>query len=548
MMKQIQDKYFKILLLFLVAGLVFALAACGDDDAGTTGDNDEPSENGEESESNETGDGSIDESAGGVLKLGSGNVNIQAMAVASELRAFHDIFISRMAVEQLGTFDADGGTQPLLAQSWEENPEDATITFQLNEGIEFHDGTAFNAEAVKWNIDEFLESGRNELDDIESVEVLDDYILQVNLKEWNSSILSAIAHFVPISSPTAYEELGKEGLMENPIGTGPYKFVSWDRDEKIVFEKNENYWQDGLPYLDGVEIHFYADSTSAEASLQMGEVDGYISADALMARNIEEMDGYNVKVLETGLGGLAIGLTTDSANPDSPFSDPVVRRAVSYAIDRDAIVDNLQYGFAIASNQWGVPGAPSYNESIEITYDPDKSKELLAEAGYGDGFETILNVSNSPTMMQYATAVQGYLGEVGIEVELNAIEDGLYRELTIAAMEQPWEGLIQYNTRGDHDLATYMPRNFSPQATTFGHNLAHYDDMQELYAQIKSATDAAEVEELSKELQRLAVYEYALGTYVYVTGQPAPLHVSVVDTGINEGHASEWTPHSARFE
>lgn len=532
--------------ILLSLAFILILAACSSND--TSGAN---STNGS-AESNESS-GSTDEGqegaeAGGILKLGIGSVNVQTLAVASELRGFQDIFISRAAVEQLGTYDADGYTQPHLAESWEEDPKEATITFELKQGVQFHDGTDFNAEAVKWNIEEFVESPRNELDGIESVEVLGEYTVQVQLEAWDNSMLSKIAHFVPISSPTAYEELGKEGLMENPVGTGPFKFVEWSKDEHVIYEKNENYWQDGLPYLDGLEFYFYADPTTATASLETGEIDGYISADALMAKNMDELDDFNVQVLKTGLGGLAIGLTGDSANPDSPFADATVRRAVSYAIDRDAIVSNLQHGYAIASNQWGVPGTPTYNEEIEITYDPDKARELLDEAGYPDGFQTTLNITNTPQFMDFGTAVQGYLAEVGIDAELNAIEGGLFRELTISDMDQSWEGLIQYNTRGDHDVATYMPRNFSPESTTYGHNLAHYDDMQELYSQIRTATDSEEAERLSKDLQRLAIEEYALATFVYVGGYPAPLHVSVKDTGINAGHASEWTPHTARFE
>ncbi|WP_102346261.1 ABC transporter substrate-binding protein [Bacillus sp. Marseille-P3661] len=484
---------------------------------------------------------------GGDLKLAISGGG-QALAPASELRAISDVIISGTALEKLGKYDSEGKMQPLLAKSWEENSDELTITFELNQGIQFHDGTDFNAETVKWNIEQFMEAGRGELNGIKAVEVLGDYTVQVQLEEWNSSMLNNICHFIPISSPTAYETNGKDWVKDNPIGTGPFKFVSWTKDQSVVFEKNPNYWQEGKPYLDSVTFYFMVDDTTATAALQAGEVQGIVGAEPLSANTMKNVDGFNVKILTTGLGALGRGIISDSADPQSPFADPLVRKAVSYAIDREAIVEMLYYGNAIASNQWGVPGSPSYNNDVAITYDPEKAKELLKEAGYPNGFNTKLTVSNGPSDVNLATAIQGFLGEVGINVELNTVDNAFFRELTTSANNQPWDGLVQYNHRGDYDLGTYMPRNFSPQATTYGHHLKHEDEIVSLFAEARKAKDSEQLSEISNNIQKLVSEDYALATFILVEGVPFIVHDSVKDTGINVGHGSEWTPENAKLE
>lgn len=517
-------------MLFLLFSVLTACSSESNSQSATTDQNNEQTNNSE----------------GGVLKLALGDGG-QAFAPASELRTVNDIIISGTALEKLGKYDGEGKMQPLLAKSWEENPEELTITFELNQGIQFHDGTDFNAEAVKWNIEEFTNSARAELDGITEVKVLGDYTVQVILDKWNSSMLNNICHFVLISSPTAFEENGMDYVKDHPVGTGPFKFVSWTKDVSVVFEKNPNYWQEGKPYLDGVTFNFIGDPTTATSSLQVGEVHGFVGASALSAKEMSEVEGLKVETLSTGLGSLGKGIIADSANPQSPFADPLVRRALSYAIDREAIVETLYYNNAIATNQWGVPGSPAFNDDIDISYNPDKAKELLSEAGYENGFKTTLTTTTGESDMSFSTAIQGFLAEVGIEVELNAVDGAFYRELTTSANNQPWDGLIIYNHRGDYDLGTYMPRNFSSQATTYGHHLAEVEEINALFNEAKSAKDQNELSEISKKIQQQVAVDHALATFLLVEGLPFISQDFIKDTGINSGHGSEWTPENAKI-
>lgn len=525
-------------LLFALLILLFLVGCSGNDST-----NDNSVENNNE---NSTEDLNNATTNGGDLKIAS-VISPTSIAPAWELRSTMDLFVADIALEKLGEYTADGTQQPHLAEGWEEDPENLTITYELKQGIKFHDGTDFNADAVKWNIEQFLNSGRSELNGIQDIEVLNDYTLQIKLETWNSSMVNIINHFLPIYSPSAYEVNGADWAKSNPVGTGPFKIKDYKQNESIQFEKNTEYWQEGKPYLDSITIVLYGDSTTATASLQAGEVDAYFQAPALSANNMKDLPNYYVVTNSTGLGALARGVIANSVDSSSPFANEKVRRAVSYAIDRDTIVDVFHYGYATSTNQWGVPGSPTFNEDVAITYNPEKAKELLAEAGYANGFKTTYTIMNDPVEIEIGTAIQGFLKEVGIDVELNIVDNALFREITTAASNKPWDGLITYSSRGDYDLFTYMPRNFSTGATTYGNNVVEVDEVIQLFAAGKAAQSSEEVTEIAYKLQKLVAEEHALATFIYVDGLATILHVSLQNTGINEGHSAEWSPENAQF-
>ncbi|MFS0644112.1 ABC transporter substrate-binding protein [Siminovitchia sp. 179-K 8D1 HS] len=520
---------FKTVFIFATM-LMMVLSACSNNSGSNTASNGDDS----------GGKTNEEDKYGGVLKIGA-LTTLQNLGLASELRAVDDFFISEPALEKLGRFDEDGSMQPLLAEQWEEDPENAKITFKLRSGIKFHDGTDLNAEAVKWNIEEFMESGRSEFSDIESVEMPDEYTVEVNLKEWNSSMLEAICNFLPISSPTAYKENGREWAMENPVGTGPFKFVSWTKNKSVKYEKFDDYWQEGKPYLDGIEFHLYADSTTATASMQAREIDGFIQGPSLLAKDLEEVPDITILTNETGLGSQMKGFLFNSLDKDSPFHNPLVRQAASLSVDRQAIVDTFIYGYGIVSNQWGAPGSKSYNEALDIDYNPEKAKELLKEAGYPNGFETTFTLRNDPGEVEIGTAIAGYLSEIGIKAELNVIDSGLWQKITHASGEQ-FKDLIFLTGRSDPDLAMYMPRNFSSKGVIYSHGLDIPKEIDEMYPKLKASTDDKTKTELSHELQQLVYEKYALAVPVYVSAQPVPIYNYVHDSGINKAHGSEWTP------
>ena len=528
------------LLIVGALALLLVMAACN---ANGTKSNDGSSDVTDENENHEATNEK--DQYGGVLKIGYSTAGIQALGLSSDIRLIEDMFVSSVALESLGRYE---GTKmvPHLAEKWEADPASQTITYYLREGIKFHDGTDFNAEAVKWNLENFIEH-RAELDDISEITVIDEYTLEVKLKTWNQRMLEEIP-FYSISSPTAYQEMGRDAVLMHPVGTGPFKFVEMSHDEYVKFERFEDYWQEGRPYLDGIEFILFADSTTASAAMKAGEIDIYFNVPAIYAHELSQLENITVQTNETGLGALMTGLIYDSANPDSPFANPKVRRAITHAIDRDAIVDALQYGFSFATTQWGSKTSPTFNPDLDLEYDPEKARQLLADAGYPNGFKTNFVIGTDSTNIQFGEIIQAYLAEVGIEVELEMIDSGRHQELTVAAIGEPWDGIIIWSARGDYDVSFFMPRTFSPQGLTYAHNLQHYEDMQELYTLAKTALTEEEWIEFSRELQRLAFDEYAIATPLYISTMPTAIHKHVHDTGINSGHPTRFTPENIWIE
>jgi ABC-type transport system substrate-binding protein len=173
-------------------------------------------------------------------------------------------------------------------------------------------------------------------------------------------------------SKAAFEKNGQAWCEKNPVGTGPFKFVEWVPDSVLKYEKNENYWQAGLPYLDGFEYHYYADETTLMMAFKAGDFDILQQASAKTVNEVTKGGNYNV--VQAGYG-ITPFLSGDSIHQDSPFADIRVRQAMSYAIDQKAIADTLSYGFAKSTNQWAIleqlPIIPMWSVIPTILIRPD---------------------------------------------------------------------------------------------------------------------------------------------------------------------------------
>jgi ABC-type transport system substrate-binding protein len=171
------------------------------------------------------------------------------------------------AVETLLRWDDGGKPGPHLATGWKVADDKKSITFNLRKGVKFHDGTDFNAQAVKWGFELFMKTKRSELQSVESMEVIDDHTLRLNLKYFDNLLLTNLCYLAgPIASPTAGEKMGKDAFCLRPVGTGPFKIKSVERDVLIRYEKFDGYWQKGKPYLDAIEISMVKDPMTAIAA------------------------------------------------------------------------------------------------------------------------------------------------------------------------------------------------------------------------------------------------------------------------------------------
>ncbi len=330
---------------------------------------------------------------------------------------------ARPAIESLVQVRSGGSVEPLLATSWEIAPDGKSITLTLRQGVKFHDGSDFNATAVKWNLDKQIEAEK--ATDWESVDVVDEYTVRINIPGYKNTILTGLGSGTAmITSPTAVEVNGLDWARWHPVGTGPFKFVEYERDAKLIYERNDDYWQDGLPYLDGVEFVVIADEMVRSIAFQKGDIHT-LRASGLTALELRDK-GFDYV---TRAGGTFV-LIPDSGNPDSPFANKDVRLAVSHAIDREALAEALGYGFSRPAYQvlpgYALTAVPNLDKH---EFDQDLARQLLADAGYPDGIKTTIHAFIRIVPKDYVSAIANMLGEVGIEVEQDFPEAGRYTEL-----------------------------------------------------------------------------------------------------------------------
>ena len=309
---------------------------------------------------------------------------------------------------------SDGGFIAAVASDYTISDDAKTYTFTLRDGITFHDGTPVTIEDVKYSIDRYAEiqgesSAFSSL--VDSVEVQDDKTLVVNLKE-------SYSEFLPMMTIAIIPQ-SNEDPAGNPIGTGPFKYVSYTPGQNLELEKYDGYWQEGVPSLDSVEFKFIADVDTAFVELQAGTIDILKYLTSAQAETL----GDDYKIVQ-GSMNLVHAMYLNSAY--EPLSNTEVRQALCYAVDRDAINNFIFGGKSHIIGSHMIPAMSKYYEPEAETvysYDPEKAKELLADAGYADGFDLEITVPSSYSQhVDSAQIIADELSQVGINVTLNQVE------------------------------------------------------------------------------------------------------------------------------
>ncbi len=346
--------------------------------------------------------------------------------------------------ETLIDLDASGEILPGLAESWEAAPDGTEVTFHLHEGIQFHDGTPFNAEAVKFTFDRIMDpetkaqTAQALIGPFESAEVIDEYTVKLNFSEpyapiWHNLSNNALA----IVSPTAVAAYGPD-FAQNPVGTGPFKFQEWVKGDHITLVANENYVNtdpdaehQGAPYIQTFIQRTVPEEGTRLAALQAGEVDYIFDVPVLDVLDLRE--DPSVSLSERVFAGAPTMLLVNRQL--SPTDDLAVAKAIQYAVDKDVV--NRIATAGVSEVAWG-PLKPvnwGYNPAVETmyTYDPEQARTLLDEAGWidsdGDGFRekdgvtaqlAVLTFSD-PVRISFLEAIQGMLREVGIDMTIEAM-------------------------------------------------------------------------------------------------------------------------------
>ncbi len=523
-----RKKWVSMMLLVVMA--VSLLTGCGSNPPDKQGDVNQDETN-----------GSV--KTGGVLKIGVGD-SLTVVGYTPEMASNTSINWLRCAYETLLWYEKDGSIVGQLATDWSTDVDEATITFTLQEGVKFSDGTDFNAEAVKWNIETYKAAGRSEANCVDSIEIPDSKTVKIHLNEWSSSALESIGTFVYYMSPSTVEEKGADYMRLNTCGTGPFVVSSFEQGVNVKYKKNDDYRVEGQPYLDGVEFTFFSDSTALENALKAGEIDVYMNAsNSDVIEYFTKADGYTVDTNSNGLGAVTGGLLPASANADDPFYDVKVRQAFCYAADWDTIISTLSNGTYQRTNQWAVPGSVTYNPNVKgYTYDPQKAKELLTEAGYPNGFDTTIYTYAVAFYEDCATAVAEQLKEVGINASIEIVDSTKGNEM----MTNGWKGIFWHAASVGPDLGLYMSRHLNVDGAFYAKAIQHPQDCLDLLHEIIVAENEETKVEKEWELQEKIYDEYALfGIPLWVNPNSHIRYDYVKDAGFGQAHSYGWSPATA---
>lgn len=430
-------------------------------------------------------------------------------------------YVTRTVIDTLVDYEVDNtNIIPGLAKSWEPKDKAGLVwVFNLREGVKFHDGTPFNAEAVKFNFDRWMDENnpyRYEgeafeywgymfgKDTIKEVRVVDEYTVEIELNKPFAPFINNLA--MPcfgISSPAAIKKFGKD-YFKNPVGTGPFKFVEWVKDDKIVLEKNTDYWGEG-PKLDKLIFRTIPDNSARLMELQAGTIDIMIGLSPQDVQIVK--DDQNLQLLlrpSMNVGYLAMNMMKE------PFDNPLVRKAINHAVDKKALIDAFYAGLAKPAKNPLPPSLWGYNDEIkDYEYDPAKAKALLAEAGYPNGFKTELWAMPvarpyMPQPKEIATALQQQLAAVGIEAEIVTMDWATYLEKGEFGEHKlyliGWTG-----DNGDPDNFLYVLLDKDNAKVGSAGNFAFYksDQVHDLLVAAQEETDQAKRAKLYEEAQEI---------------------------------------------
>lgn len=324
---------------------------------------------------------------------------------------------------RLTGINPDLTVRPELAESWDISDDGLTYTFHLRQGVKFHNGRELVASDVKYSFEHLVDPATGsqsaaDLDSMASIEAPDDYTAVMTLKKPDASLLATLAGQSCIIVPKEVVEENGD-LSQVAVGTGPFKFVEYVPNTRIVLERNPDYWEEGLPYLDGMELIPISDDTQRTTAITTGTVD-FIEYAPL--RDVDSMKQDDSLTLagesNTNIRFAGLNLTR------KPFDDLKVRQAINMAIDRSVVIEPAVFGHGTPTV---VIFPPDYWAALKVDVpapDVEGAKALLAEAGHGDGFKTTITTWSAYSFLSNAAVVvQDQLKQIGIDAELNPVEN-----------------------------------------------------------------------------------------------------------------------------
>ena len=404
--------------------------------------------------------------------------------------------------------------EPALATDWEINEDGTVYTFTLREGVRFHDGSPFNAEAVKFNFDRmlnedhpFYETGPFPLSfffsAVETVEALDEQTVRFTLNAPYAPFLSNLAYPTGlIVSPAAVEEHGAN-FGRNPSGTGPFRFAEWRSNEAVVIEANPDYW-DGAPELQAVVFRPITDANTRTAEMLAGGIDLMVEVPPVA---LSEFQGTEYSVHEQA--GPHVWFLILNAK-EGPFATKEVRQAANYAINKEALVNDVLEGTAdVAAGPTPPAFAWAYNDELDpYPYDPEKAKALLEESGVEDLSLTFYVTEGGSGMLDpipMGTAIQADLNAVGFDVKIETYEWNTFLGEVNPGLEGKADMAEMAWMTNDPDTLPFLALRTEAFPDQGGFNSGYYSnpEVDDLLAQARVATDQEERAALYKEMQAI---------------------------------------------
>ncbi|MGY6500698.1 MAG: ABC transporter substrate-binding protein [Acidimicrobiales bacterium] len=433
----------------------------------------------------------------------------------------------------------EGEIVPVLAESVE-FPDDETIVFELREGVTFHNGETFDAAAAVYSVERMFDTTLDshlmpQFESIVAAEAVDEYTLELQLSGPDAQLVNALALLMMVP-PEYTEEVGHDGFEAEPVGTGPYTFVSYVADDRVTVEANPDYWEDspkGMPLVDRVEFRSIPEMTTRVAELNTGGVHIAHAIDADQVGSIEgagqvieAANDFSIRMVQlnaSSAGEIAANASGDAAVGFEALEDPRVRQALNLAIDREAIVETYFSGMATPIGQPFAPGSFALPSDPPLfDYDPDRAIELLAEAGYPDGL-TLQMLNNNAVTSDEITLVLNDLAAIGITVERETLESGVFNEGWTSGQ---WPHL-RYMTWGTPDSMISLLLESGGLLNTYEN-----DAVNELVQQQRSTMDPDARSEVLAEMLQL-LHDEPMGIYLW-----APDALIGVDAGVDG-----WSSH-----
>lgn len=430
----------------------------------------------------------------------------------------------------LTTIGTDFSIRPELARSWTVENQGKRYVLQLQQGVKFHDGTDFDAAAVKYNLDRRVDERVNSPQRstlrpvIDNVEVLGPHSVAINLKVPYPGLLGDLADRAGcMISPTAAERLGQD-FGRNPVGTGAFTFRQWVQGTSITLERNPNYWESGKPYLDRVVFRTIPNQIIGMQRLIVGEVDYVDSLTPEHLRQVEGRDGIAIEKARVGRW-YSLQWQVDKA----PFNNANLRRAIAHAIDRDRINQITMGGRATIANGPVPPGLWwSSDDTVVWNHDPARARQLLAEGGIAQGTELQISAPSDPLYRQISQLVAEQLGAVGLRVTLAPMNQSEWyaRVVQRAVNFTP----MAWTQRADPDGLFFILFHSRGFANSTGYSNPDVD----------AALEAARATQDIEERKRL----YARAKALIVTDLPyVPLYFAAEYAAVNRRvQGWVWTP------